>query len=145
MADAARAFLGSVSAEQQTVLNPGFDGLDLRAPRRHWTYLPEVERPGLALRALSDAQRKLAHELITASVSMEGYAKVVSIMAMEHVRRALMQVSAPERASVFDPERYCFRIFGEPGGPVAGKTVAGKTVAGKPAPWGGSSPGTTCR
>jgi hypothetical protein len=126
MADAARAFLGSVSAEQQTVLNPGFDGFDLSAPRRHWTYLPEVERPGLALRALSDVQRKLAHELITASVSMEGYAKVVSIMAMEHVRRALMLVSAPERAYMFDPERYCFRIFGEPGGAVAGKA----------APWG---------
>ena len=136
MADAARAFLGSVPAEQRTVLNTGFDGFDLRAPRRHWTYLPEVERPGLALRALSDAQRKLAHELITASVSMEGYAKVVSVMAMEHVRRALMLVSAPDRAYMFDPERYCFRIFGEPGGPVAGKTVAGNTVAGKPAPWG---------
>ena len=126
MADAARAFLGAVSAEQRTVLNPGFDGLDLLSPRRHWTYLPEVDRPGLALRALSDAQRKLAHELITASVSMEGYAKVVSIMAMEHVRRALVLVSAPERAYMFDPERYCFRIFGEPGG----------FVAGNPEPWG---------
>ena len=126
MAGAARAFLGAVPAEQRTVLNPGFDGFDLESTRRHWTYLPEVERPGLALRALSDAQRKLAHELITASVSMEGYAKVVSIMAMEHVRRALMLVSAPERAYLFDPERYCFRIFGEPGG----------SVAGQPAPWG---------
>ena len=126
MADAARAFLGAVSAEQRTVLNPGFDGLDLLSSRRHWTYLPEVDRPGLALRALSDAQRKLAHELITASVSMEGYAKVVSIMAMEHVRRALVLVSAPERAYLFDPERYCFRIFGEPGG----------FVAGNPEPWG---------
>jgi len=126
MADAARALLDGVSAEQRTVLNPAFDGFDLRSPRRHWTYLPEVERPGLALRALSDAQRKLAHELITASVSMEGYAKVVSIMAMEHVRRALILASAPERAYMFDPERYCFRIFGRPGG----------GAAGTPEPWG---------
>jgi hypothetical protein len=66
---------------------------------------------------MPDAQRKLAHELITASVSMEGYAKVVSVMAMEHVRRALMLASAPERAHLFDPERYCFRIFGDPGDP----------------------------
>ena len=131
MADAARALIGALNAEQRTVLNPGFDGLDPQAPRREWTYLPVLERPGLPLRELSDAQRKLAHELITASVSMEGYSKVVSIMAMEHVRRALMLASAPGRAHLFDPERYCFRIFGEPGGPVVGKPAAGK-----PEPWG---------
>jgi hypothetical protein len=98
MAGAARALIGAATKEQQVVLNPGFDGFDLESPRRHWTYLPELERPGLSLRALSDAQRKLAHELITASVSMEGYAKVVSVMAMEHVRRALVLMSAPESA-----------------------------------------------
>lgn len=126
MGKAARAFVAAVSVEQRTVLNPGFDGVDLQATRREWTYLPVLERPGLALRGLSDAQRKLAHELITASVSMEGYAKVVSVMAMEHVRRALMLVDAPEIAHLFDPERYCFRIFGEPDGPAVGK----------PEPWG---------
>ena len=124
MAGAARALIGAATKEQQVVLNPGFDDFDLESPRRHWTYLPELERPGLSLRALSDAQRKVAHELITASVSMEGYAKVVSIMAMEHVRRALTLVSAPEIAHLFDPERYCFRIFGDP------------ESAGPPAPWG---------
>jgi hypothetical protein len=116
MAAAARAFLGAVSGEQQSVLNPGFDDFDLESPRRQWTYLPELERPGLPLRGMPDAQRKLAHELVTASVSMEGYAKVVSIMAMEHVRRALTLASAPAIAHLFDPERYCFRIFGDPGG-----------------------------
>jgi hypothetical protein len=125
-AAAARALIGVATKEQQVVLNPGFDDFDLESPRRHWTYLPEVERPGLSLRALSDAQRKLAHELITASVSMEGYAKVVSVMAMEHVRRALVLMSAPESAHLFDPERYCFRIFGDPAGPGARQ----------PAPWG---------
>jgi hypothetical protein len=113
MSRAAAALIGAASAEQRTVLNPGF-AVDLQGPRREWTYLPVLERPGLALRALSDGQRKLAHELITASVSMEGYAKVVSIMAMEHVRRALMLVSSPGTAHLFDPERYCFRIFGDP-------------------------------
>ena len=117
MAAAARALRAAVTAEQAPVLNPGFDDFDLSSPRRQWTYLPELSRPGLPLRALTDAQRKLAHELITASVSMEGYAKVVSVMAMEHVRRALMLASAPDRAYLFDPERYCFRIFGNPGAP----------------------------
>jgi uncharacterized protein DUF3500 len=149
MAAAALALIGAVTREQQVVLNPGFDDFDPESPRRHWTYLPELERPGLPLRALSDPQRKLAHELITASVSMEGYAKVVSIMAMEHVRRALMLVSAPSAAHLFDPERYCFRIFGDPGGPgvrqparwgwqfaghhvVLNFTVAGDYVSGTP-------------
>ena len=126
MAAAALALLRAVPVEQQPVLNPRFDDFDLESTRRHWTYLPELERPGLPLRGMPDALRKVAHELITASVSMEGYAKVVSVMAMEHVRRALMLVSAPAAAHMFDPERYCFRIFGDPGG----------TVAGKPAPWG---------
>jgi hypothetical protein len=116
MAAAARALRGAVTGEQQSVLNPGFDDFDLESSRRKWTYLPELERPGLPLREMADAQRKLAHELITASVSLEGYAKVVSIMAMEHVRRALTLVSAPAIAHLFDPERYCFRIFGDPGG-----------------------------
>lgn len=149
MAAAARALMGAVPEEQQVVLNPGFDDFDLESPRRHWTYLPEVDRPGLPLRALSDPQRKFAHELITASVSMEGYSKVVSIMAMEHVRRALMLMSAPESAHLFDPERYCFRIFGDPGSPgvpwgwqlaghhvVLNFTVAGEYVSGTPCMFG---------
>jgi hypothetical protein len=130
MAAAARGLMGAVTGDAQLVLNPGFDAFDLESPRRHWTYLPVLDRPGLPLRDMSDPQRKLAHELITASVSMEGYAKVVSIMAMEHVRRALMLVSDPEAAPAFDPERYCFRIFGDPGG------GSPSTAAGRPAPWG---------
>jgi hypothetical protein len=147
MAAAARAFTGAATEEQQVVLLSGFDDFDLQSPRRHWTYLPEVDRPGLPLRALSDAQRKLAHELITASVSMEGYSKVVSVMAMEHVRRALTLVSAPEIAHLFDPERYCFRIFGDPGAApwgwqlaghhvVLNFTVAGDYVSGTPCMFG---------
>ena len=54
-------------------------------------------------------------------MSVPGYAKVVSIMAMEHVRRALMLLDAPAIAHLFDPERYCFRIFGTPGGAAPGE------------------------
>jgi hypothetical protein len=117
MGAAAAALLRAVGAEQRLVLYSGFNALDLDSPRRQWSYLPEPDRPGLAIGALSKAQRRLAHELITASVSMDGYARVVSVMAMEHVRRALMLVSAPAIAYLFDPDRYCFRIFGSPDGP----------------------------
>lgn len=113
MAEAAAAFAGALDAEQRSVLENPFeqDGV-----RREWSYLPEPERDGLALGSLSDPQRKLAHRLIVASVSMPGYAKVVSIMAMEHVRRALTLAAAPRIAHLFDPERYCVRVFGTPGG-----------------------------
>jgi Protein of unknown function (DUF3500) len=114
MAAAAVAFIGCLDAEQRLVLDNPFepDGV-----RREWSYLPEPERDGLPLGSLSDAQRKLAHQLITASVSTPGYVKVVSIIAMEHVRRALMLADAPAIANLFDPERYCLRVFGTPGGP----------------------------
>ena len=129
MAAAARGLLGAVTGEQAYVLNPGFDDFDLGSPRRQWTYLPELERPGLPLRAMSDPQRKLAHELITASVSMEGYAKVVSVMAMEHVRRALML--APRRSGHTCSTR-------------SGTASASSATQARPASRGaGSSPGTT--
>jgi len=113
MAAAANAFRECLDVEQRSVLYNEFepDGV-----RREWSYLPEAVRDGLPIGALSDPQRKLAHQLIVASVSMPGYAKVVSIMAMEHVRRALMLAAAPAIAHLFDPERYCFRVFGAPGG-----------------------------
>ena len=62
-----KALLGAVTGEQRSVLNPGFDDFDLQSPRRLWTYLPELDRPGLPLRDMPDAQRKLAHKLIIRS------------------------------------------------------------------------------
>jgi Protein of unknown function (DUF3500) len=51
-------------------------------------------------------------------------------MAMEHVRRALTLLDAPAIAHLFDPERYCFRIFGTPGGAAPwGWQLAGHHVA----------------
>ena len=113
MAAAAAAFRAGLEAEQRLVLDNEFE---IDGVRRDWSYLPEPVRAGLPLGSLSDPQRKLAQQLIVASVSMPAYAKVVSIMAMEHVRRALMLAAAPAIAHLFDPERYCLRVFGEPGG-----------------------------
>lgn len=113
MGAAAAAFIAGLDAEQRSVLNNPFE---LDGARREWSYLPEPERAGLRLGALSDPQRKLAHQLITASVSVPGYVKVVSIIAMEHVRRALTLAATPEIAYMFDPEQYCLRMFGSPGG-----------------------------
>jgi hypothetical protein len=108
MAAAATRFLASLDDGQRATAACDFAD---EAQRRDWSFLPVPERPGLYLGLLDDTSRKLAHELIVASTSMPGYAKVVSVMAMEHVLRALR----PKAARLFDPGRYSIRVFGEPG------------------------------
>jgi Protein of unknown function (DUF3500) len=120
MARAAAAFLASLDEAQRGRAQRGFGD-----ERRDWSYLPERERDGLPIGALDDGQRRLAHELILAGTSLPGYAKVVSVMAMEHVLRALR----PELADLFEPERYSFRVFGPPDGQAWGWQLAGHHVS----------------
>jgi hypothetical protein len=122
MADAASRFLAALTDEQRDKV--GFDFAD-EAHRRDWSFLPVPDRVGLPIGSLDDAQRKLAHELIVAGTSMPGYTKVVSVMAMEHVLRALTGV-----IRLFDPGRYCFKVFGRPGDAQAwGWQLAGHHVS----------------
>jgi len=120
MAGAASAFLAALAAEQRELACRDFGD-----ERRDWSFLPERNRAGLPIGALRDRQRRLAHELIMAGTSLPGYAKVVSVMAMEHVLRAL----APAAADLFDPERYCLRVFGTPGDQGWGWQFAGHHVS----------------
>jgi len=106
MARAATAFLAALTAGQRERACFAFGD-----ERRDWSFLPAVDRDGLPIGALDDGQRRLGHELIAAGTSLPGYSKVVSVMAMEHVWRALM----PGMADLFDPERFCFKVFGTPG------------------------------
>ncbi len=112
MADAASRFLAAVTQTQREALC--FDFAD-EAQRRDWSFLPVPGRTGLPIGLLDEAQRRLAHELIVAATSMPGYAKVVSVMAMEHVLRALAAAIQPAAVRLFDPGRYCFKVFGVPG------------------------------
>jgi len=121
MAGAAAAFVAGLTAEQRSLACRGFG----EEGRREWSFLPEPHRDGLPIGVLGGDQRRLAHELIAASMSLPGYTKVVSVMAMEHVLRAL----SPRQAELFDPERYCLRVFGEPGGEVWGWQLAGHHVS----------------
>jgi hypothetical protein len=111
MADVATRFLTALTGEQRDMVS--FDFTD-EAQRRDWSFLPARQRDGLPIGVLDDAQRKLAHELIVAGTSVPGYVKVVSVMAMEHVLRALTAASRPAVADLFDPGRYCFKVFGRP-------------------------------
>ena len=93
--------------------------------RRDWSFAPARDRGGLLIGALDDGQRRLAHELIVTGTSLPGYTKVVSVLAMEHVLRAL----TPDAADLFDPERYCFKVFGAPGENAWGWQFAGHHVS----------------
>ena len=79
MAGAASAFLGALTEEQRKQACYGFGD-----ERRSWSYLPARDRDGLPIGALDAGQRKLGHELIVTGTSMPAYAKVVSVIAMEH-------------------------------------------------------------
>jgi hypothetical protein len=120
MAAAVRAFLASLTEAQR-----GRACFAFGEERRDWSFLPALDRDGLPIGALDDGQRRLAHELIAASTSLPGYAKVVSVMAMEHVLRVLQ----PGLADLFNPERYSFKVFGSPDEEVWGWQVAGHHVS----------------
>jgi hypothetical protein len=85
MTDAASAFLAALTTGQRELVRFAFGG-----ERRDWSFLPAQDRDGLPIGALDGGQRRLGHELIAAGTSMPGYTKVVSVMAMEHVLRALL-------------------------------------------------------
>src|SRR3984885_11599994 len=120
MAAAAGTFLAALDEAQR-----GRACFAFGEERRDWSYLPARDRDGLPIGALDDGQRRLAHELIVAGTSLPGYTKVVSVMAMEHVLRAL----APGLADLFDPERYSVEAVGSRGDEAWGWQVAGHHVS----------------
>ena len=128
MAGAASAFLAALTGGQRERACFAFassSGSGSGDERRDWSFLPAPDRNGLPIGALDDGQRRLAHELIATGTSLPGYAKVVSVMAMEHVLRTL----APDLADLFNPERYCFKVFGSPGERAWGWQFAGHHVS----------------
>ncbi|MBJ7601854.1 MAG: DUF3500 domain-containing protein [Candidatus Dormibacteraeota bacterium] len=103
-----------------------FDGLtaDQRArvllayedpSRTHWNFLPESGRHGLPLGELDRGQEVRAHRLIAESMSIPAYARVVQVMANEHVLRELNQPVFGHIAPTFrDARGYFLTFFGQP-------------------------------
>ena len=120
MAAATAAFLAALTGSQREKACFPFGD-----ERRDWSFVPSLDRTGLPIGALDEGQRGLAHELIVTGTSLPGYAKVVSVMAMEHVLRVLRS----EAAGLFDPERYCFKVFGQPDELIWGWQFAGHHVS----------------
>lgn len=83
--------------------------------RRHWNFLPESGRHGLAMGELDRHQEVLAHRLIAESMSVPAYARVVQVMSNEHVLRELQEPLFGHVALPFrDARGYYLSFFGQP-------------------------------
>ena len=104
MMRAARAFLDGLRPEQRTKATYALTN----AERENWWFVPR-DRNGLTLGEMTEAQQKLAHELLKSGLSQRGYAKATAIMALEVILKEIGD--APQTR---DPVKYYFTIFGTP-------------------------------
>ena len=103
MAEAAQAFLDTLTPEQRAAATFPFHGDD----RFDWHYIPR-ERKGVSLRAMTPAQKKAGLALVEASLSAEGYDKSERIRQLEQI------LYDREGRAIRDTELYFFMIFGDP-------------------------------
>ena len=112
MANAATAFVNSLTPEQRKQAVYAFNSDE----RVHWNFIPSEAFPrnGLTVKEMTDAQRKLAHELLKAGLSQRGYLTATSIMDLENILGDLEQRGRSTEGMRRDPVRYYFSVFGTP-------------------------------
>ncbi len=102
---AAQHFLASLTPEQRAQATFPFQDDE----RQNWHFIPK-ERKGLPLLDMQPQQKALAHALLSAGLSQQGYIKAVTIMSLEDVLRILENADPNYR----NPQKYYFSVFGEP-------------------------------
>jgi len=105
MTQAAQHFLASLTPEQRAKTTFTFQ----EDERLNWHYIPK-ERKGLPLLEMTMPQKALAHALLSAGLSQQGYIKAVTIMSLDDVLRIMENDDGNRR----NPEKYYFSVFGEP-------------------------------
>ena len=107
MANAASKFLESLTPEQRQRTTFTFDSEE----RLRWNFIPDetFPRQGITFKTMTEAQRKLAHELMKTGLSERGYQTYTSIIQLETILKGL-----EDGRLVRDPENYHFSIFGTP-------------------------------
>jgi hypothetical protein len=105
MTQAAQHFLASLTPEQRTQATFAFQ----EDERLNWHYIPK-ERKGLPLLEMTMPQKALAHALLSAGLSQQGYIKAVTIMSLDDILRIMENDDGNRR----NPEKYYFTVFGEP-------------------------------
>jgi hypothetical protein len=81
------------------------------AERKNWFYTP-VPRKGLEYIKLSDQQKKMAMDILHASLSDKGAKTALAIMQLEGVLHVLEK--RPTDSDHRDPQKYYFSFFGTP-------------------------------
>lgn len=105
---AAAEWLASLDDEQRAKSQLPFD-----TPQRvDWHFIPKSERKGLQIKEMTEPQRERATALLRSCLSQVGFDKARTIMALEHLLKALE--SGRTGTPLRDPERYYFTVFGEP-------------------------------
>lgn len=122
MAEAAGAFLATLSPEQRAAAHFPFDADSVRT---HWSNLPAsiVERSGVRVGDMSDLQRRRLHHLLRASTSSQGYQKMAGVIRLDEMlhEEAKAAVSRGERRLPSDlveswtSANYWVALFGHPG------------------------------
>ena len=135
MSAAATAFVASLNADQR---NAAVFGLKDEA-RPTWSNLPiSMVRPsGLLVGDMTDGQRAALHDLLRASMSSQGYAKITGIMRLDDLLfdietariNAMPEGERKERRKRFVTTRssgnYAVGVYGDPGGDDWGWKIAG--------------------
>jgi hypothetical protein len=80
-----------------------------------WDYRPGPRR-GLAIGAMTPAERALAWSVVDAAMSGRGAAEIRSIVALEPILGGLERRAGLGNWERRDPERYWFAVFGDPSG-----------------------------
>jgi hypothetical protein len=108
MVAAANRFLQALTPEQRQQATFAFDN----AERMRWNFIPDEAFPrnGLPIKAMTEPQRKLAHDLLKTGLSDRGYMTYTQIMQLEDILKVVEQ---PPRFAR-DKEAYRFSLFGSP-------------------------------
>lgn len=110
MTAAASDFLNSLDNSQKQTASFGFAGDE----RYEWAYTP-IERSGLRLREMSDAQRKAAFTMMETGYSARGAATAHRIIELETILGEWEEISDNVSQWERNTDRYWFSVFGTPG------------------------------
>ena len=107
MASAASRFLTTLTPEQRTQATFAFEADE----RMRWNFIPDemFPRNGLPLKAMTEPQRKAAHDLLRTGLSDRGYQTYTAIIQLENILRVIEGGRLAR-----DPDAYRFSIFGTP-------------------------------
>jgi hypothetical protein len=112
MTTAATKWLEGLTPDQRTQATFPVDAEE----KVRWNFIPTnmFPRKGVPWKEMTEPQRKLAHELLKASLSQKGYVTATAIMELETLLHAIENSDGRKGANVRDPELYFFTIFGTP-------------------------------